>query len=152
MCPFVGILILFRAFGESCQCGMVVIMPVFVMMMVMIVIVVMMMVVMIMVVVMPVIVVVMRLGQPVLLSLRGSPEHPECGPENNYRRDKLQPWLNGLAVNALLIYMPPSAINQTTAVCDSVAASPSITACLMVPLMAIIKAAIIVLECPGSVP
>ena len=73
---------------------MVVIMLVFVM--VMIVIVVMMMVVMIMVVVMPVIVVVMRLGQPVLLSLPGSPEHPECGPENNYRRDKLQPGLNGL--------------------------------------------------------
>ena len=77
---------------------MVVIMLVFVMMMmmVMIVIVVMMMVIMIMVVVMVVIVVVMRLGQPVLLSLPGSPEHPECGPENNYRRDKLQPGLNGL--------------------------------------------------------
>ena len=73
---------------------MVVIMLVFVMMMVMIVIVVMMMVIMIMVMV--VIVVVMRLGQPVLLSLPGSPEHPECGSENNNRRDKLQPWLNGL--------------------------------------------------------
>jgi hypothetical protein len=121
------------------------------MVMVMIVIVVMMvvvMIVMIMVVVMPVIVVVMRLGQPVLLSLPGSPEHPECGPENNYRRDKLQPGLTAWTVNALLIYIPPSAISHTTAVCDSVAASPSITACLIVPLIAIIKAAIIVLNAP----
>lgn len=76
-----------------------------VMMMMMVVIVIVVMVVMIMMV-MFVTMVVMRLGQPVLLSLPGSPEHPECGPENNYRRDKLQPWLNGSAVNAFVDIHP----------------------------------------------
>lgn len=32
------------------------------------------------------------------------------------------------AVNLLLIYIPPKAISHTTAVCDNVAATPSITA------------------------
>lgn len=56
------------------------------------------------------------------------------------------------AVKRLLIVIPPKAISQTTAVCEMVAASPSITACLMVPLIAMINAAIIVFECPGSRP
>ena len=43
-------------------------------------------------------------------------------------------------------YMPPSAIAQTTAVWETVAASPSNTACQTVPRTATIKAAIIVLE------
>ncbi len=49
-------------------------------------------------------------------------------------------------------YMPPSAISQTMAVCDSVAARPSSTACISVPRTAMMNAAIIVLECPGSSP
>ena len=44
------------------------------------------------------------------------------------------------------------AISQTTAVCDTVAASPSSTACFRVPRTATINAAIIVFECPGSRP
>ncbi|MNP35549.1 hypothetical protein D3C76_1288860 [compost metagenome] len=56
------------------------------------------------------------------------------------------------AVNLLLRYIPPKAISQTMAVWEIVAASPSITACRTVPLMAMIKAAIMVLEWPGSRP
>src|SRR6201994_2410228 len=48
--------------------------------------------------------------------------------------------------------MPPSAITQTRAVCDTVAASPSSTACISVPRTATMNAAIIVLEWPGSRP
>ena len=49
-------------------------------------------------------------------------------------------------------YMPPSAISQTMAVCDSVAARPSSTACTSVPRTATMNAAIIVFEWPGSRP
>ncbi len=49
-------------------------------------------------------------------------------------------------------YMPPSAISQTTAVCDTVAARPSRTACISVPRTAMMNAAIMVLEWPGSRP
>src|SRR4051794_24340945 len=48
--------------------------------------------------------------------------------------------------------MPPSAMPHTTRVCESVAARPSSTACVTVPRIATMKAAIIVLECPGSKP
>src|SRR5690606_12650655 len=41
---------------------------------------------------------------------------------------------------------------QTTAVCEIVAAIPSSTACVTVPRIATMKAAIIVLEWPGSSP
>ena len=41
---------------------------------------------------------------------------------------------------------------HTTAVCDRVAAKPSNTACATVPRMAMMNAAITVLECPGSNP
>ena len=44
------------------------------------------------------------------------------------------------------------AISQTMAVCETVAASPSNTACRMVPRTATMKAAIIVFEWPGSRP
>ena len=44
------------------------------------------------------------------------------------------------------------AISQTTAVWETVAASPSSTACFNVPRTATIKAAIIVFEWPGSRP
>ncbi|MNE80156.1 hypothetical protein D3C80_1767020 [compost metagenome] len=56
------------------------------------------------------------------------------------------------AVKRLLRTMPPKAIIQTIAVCETVAARPSRTACRTVPLIAMIKAAIIVFECPGSSP
>ena len=49
-------------------------------------------------------------------------------------------------------YMPPSAISQTMAVCETVAASPSSTACISVPRTATMNAAIIVFEWPGSRP
>ena len=44
------------------------------------------------------------------------------------------------------------AITHTIAVCDKVAAKPSKTACPTVPRTAMMKAAIMVLECPGSSP
>ena len=43
-------------------------------------------------------------------------------------------------------YMPPSAITQTMAVCEMVAARPSSTACISVPRTAMMNAAIIVFE------
>ncbi|MCY1551415.1 hypothetical protein D9M68_877430 [compost metagenome] len=49
-------------------------------------------------------------------------------------------------------YMPPRATSQTTAVCETVAARPNRTACFRVPRTATMKAAIRVLECPGSRP
>jgi hypothetical protein len=48
--------------------------------------------------------------------------------------------------------MPPSATTQTTTVWESVAAKPSSTAWRTVPLTAMMKAAIIVFEWPGSSP
>lgn len=49
-------------------------------------------------------------------------------------------------------YSPAIATAHTTAVCDSVADRPSSTACVSVPRRATMKAAIIVLEWPGSKP
>ena len=49
-------------------------------------------------------------------------------------------------------YMPPSATTHTIKVCESVAQSPSSTACITVPRTAMMNAAIIVFECPGSRP
>jgi hypothetical protein len=49
-------------------------------------------------------------------------------------------------------HMPPIATSHTTSVCDSVAANPSRMACRTVPFTAMMKAAIMVLECPGSSP
>ena len=49
-------------------------------------------------------------------------------------------------------YRPASPITHTMAVCETVAASPSSTACASVPRTAMMNAAIIVLECPGSSP
>src|SRR3569832_1740285 len=49
-------------------------------------------------------------------------------------------------------YNPASATSHTFAVCETVAESPSRVACSTVPRIAMMKAAIIVLELPGSSP
>ena len=48
--------------------------------------------------------------------------------------------------------MPPNPIPHTIKVCEMVAVIPSSTACHTLPLIATMKAAIIVLEWPGSSP